>query len=103
MRQPTAIIHLDVTPEEALRRIRLRNLERENGIDIGYMRDLHAAYEKWLPEIAKSIRVIRIDWSSYDAKTDDVVDAIVKCIENNNLMSTIAINSDIVNSDTVPK
>ena len=44
MRRPTVIIHLDVTPEESLRRIEMRARSCETGISIDYLTKLDAAY-----------------------------------------------------------
>lgn len=65
MPKPNVIVHLDVSPEESLRRIELRSRGCESSISIEYLRGLYAAYEEFIHEIAKIIPVIRIDWSRF--------------------------------------
>lgn len=45
MRKPNLIVHLDVTPEESLERIKRRNRSCEANIPLQYLKDLHQAYE----------------------------------------------------------
>ena len=40
------MVYLDVSPEESLRRIRLRKRAVEAGITLEYLQSLHAAYEE---------------------------------------------------------
>jgi deoxyadenosine kinase len=65
MRKPTVIIHLDVTPEESMRRIGLRARACESTIGIDYLRKLYSAYEDFVQEISKVIPVIRIDYREF--------------------------------------
>jgi deoxyadenosine kinase len=65
MRRPTVIVHLDVTPEESLRRIRARARECEETVSLNYLEHLYAAYEDFLQEISKVVPVIRIDYSEF--------------------------------------
>jgi len=65
MKKPNIIVHLDLAPEESIRRIRMRNRECENGITIEYMRSLHAAYEFFIADIARVIPVIKVDYSTF--------------------------------------
>jgi deoxyadenosine kinase len=69
------IIHLDVSPEESLRRIGLRNRECEKSITLEYLTDLKAAYEDFLDEISMFIPVIRVDWNEF-RPVEEVVDKI---------------------------
>ena len=48
MRKPTVIIHLDVKPEESLRRIGLRARSCESTIRIEYLEKLYQAYEEFV-------------------------------------------------------
>ena len=65
MKKPNIIVHLDVSPEESLRRIRLRERECESGITLEYLTGLHAAYEEFISEIARSIPVIKVNYSQF--------------------------------------
>ncbi len=65
MKKPNIIVHLDLTPDEALERIKMRARGCEVGITIEYLQGLHAAYEEFIREIAKTIPVIKVDYSSF--------------------------------------
>jgi len=77
MSRPSLIVHLDVTPEQSLRRINERNRECESGIKLEYLQKLHLGYENFLQEISTSVRVIRVDWSEF-IDTDKVAQAILR-------------------------
>lgn len=62
---PNFIIHLDVTPEESLERIKQRSRGCEAGIPLSYLQDLYDEYNVFLAEISKRIPVIRIRWANY--------------------------------------
>lgn len=63
--KPNLIVHLDVSPAESLRRIRMRNRDCEKGITLEYLEKLHAEYEKSLEQLAKSIPVIRVNYQQF--------------------------------------
>ena len=65
MRHPDVILHLDVTPEEAYRRIMSRGRDMEMTISIDYLRQLHDGYETWLTEISRTIPVIKLNWNEF--------------------------------------
>jgi|TARA_B110000902_G_scaffold123643_1_gene144483 deoxyadenosine kinase len=65
MKKPNIIVHLDVSPEESLRRIKLRKRDCETSISIEYLRALHAAYEDFLHDISRIIPVIKVDYSEF--------------------------------------
>ncbi|KAN0007022.1 hypothetical protein ACTFIV_005341 [Dictyostelium citrinum] len=65
MRRPDLIIHLDVSPEKSLERIKSRNRECEKDISIEYLRNLYNAYHEFLQDISRYIPVIRINWSEF--------------------------------------
>ena len=65
MKKPNIIVHLDVSPEESLRRIRLRDRDCENGITLEYLQGLHAAYEEFIADISKVIPVIKVNYSEF--------------------------------------
>lgn len=67
MTHPTLIIYLRVTPETALRRIQKRKRPAElQGIDLGYLRNLHAHYEREMRALAKRMPVLGIEWDEDD-------------------------------------
>ncbi len=70
MRRPNLIVHLDLTPEESLRRINERNRGCESGIGLDYLQGLHAAYETFLGEISRIIPVIKVDYSRFRTATE---------------------------------
>ena len=76
MRRPNLIVHLDLTPEESLRRINERNRGCESGIGIEYLSALHAAYERFLNEISRIIPVIKVDYSRF--RTAEEMAAAIK-------------------------
>ncbi|EFA81367.1 deoxyadenosine kinase [Heterostelium album PN500] len=65
MRIPNLIVHLDVSPQESLNRIRLRNRDCEKGITLDYLVALDRAYQEFLQDISKYIAVIRVNWGEY--------------------------------------
>jgi len=75
MSHPNCLIYLRITPEEAMRRINIRNRECEKDLPVEYLRSLHIKYEKFIDEISKQIPVIIIDWN--DIKLDDIYETKV--------------------------
>jgi deoxyadenosine kinase len=65
MKKPNIIVHLDLSPHDALERIKMRNRGCESGITIEYLESLHAAYEEFIAEIARVIPVIKVDYSEF--------------------------------------
>ena len=65
MKKPNIIVHLDLTPEESLRRIQLRNRQCEQSISLEYLSALYKAYEDFVNEIAKIIPVIKVDYQRF--------------------------------------
>ena len=65
MRRPNLIVHLDLTPEESMRRIIERNRGCESGISIEYLTALYNAYETFISEISRIIPVIKVDYSRF--------------------------------------
>ena len=65
MKKPNIIVHLDLTPEESLRRIQLRNRQCEQSISLEYLNALYKAYEYFVNEIAKIIPVIKVDYQRF--------------------------------------
>jgi deoxyadenosine kinase len=65
MCRPNVIVYLDVSPERSLERIRSRERDVESGVSLEYLTALHAEYERFLADIARSVPVIRIDWDKF--------------------------------------
>ncbi len=65
MCRPNVIVYLDVNPERSLERIRSRERDVESGVSLEYLTALHAEYERFLTDIARSVPVIRIDWDKF--------------------------------------
>lgn len=76
MRRPSVIVHLDVTPEESLRRIKERSRGMESGIPLQYLQALKDGYEEFLLDISKTIPVIKVNWESF--KTAEEMAAMIK-------------------------
>ena len=66
MRKPNVIVHLDVSAEESMRRIKRRDRACEKDISLPYLEALCAAYETFISDISRSIPVIRVNWNSSD-------------------------------------
>ena len=65
MKRPNLIVHLDVSPEESLRRINMRDRACERDIPLSYLEGLHAAYNSFIEDIARVIPVIKVDYSRF--------------------------------------
>lgn len=65
MKKPNLIIHLEVTPEESLQRIKERSRDCETTISIEYLANLYKAYQQFITDISKVIPVIRVNWSKF--------------------------------------
>jgi len=77
MKKNTLIVHLDVTPEEAMERIRIRARGCETGITLEYLQALYKGYEEFLAEISKIVPVIRIRYDDFHS-----VEQMAKDIKN---------------------
>lgn len=65
MRKPNLIVHLDVSPEVSLDRIKKRARNSETGISLDYLKRLRDEYNLFLEEISKVIPVLVIDWNEF--------------------------------------
>jgi len=65
MRKPNVIVYLDVTPEQAHERIKMRARDCESALPIEYLQKLSKAYEDFLEDISQLIPVLRVNWSSF--------------------------------------
>ena len=81
MKKPNIIVHLELSPEEAMERIISRARGCETGITVEYLQGLHKAYDEFIAEIAKTIPVIKVDYSSFrtvDEMTRRILDEYEK-------------------------
>ncbi|MCQ2817395.1 MAG: deoxynucleoside kinase [archaeon] len=76
MKKNTLIVHLDVKPEEALNRIKMRARGCETGITLDYLQKLYDAYEDFLKDISQVVPVIRVNYSKF--KTSEEMAKIIK-------------------------
>lgn len=65
MRKPNLIIHLDVSPQESIERIKRRGRDMEKTISVEYLTHLYNAYEEFIKEISHIIPVIKVNWSEF--------------------------------------
>ena len=65
MRKPNLLVHLEVTPEESLARIKERSRGCETGITLEYLQKLYSGYDEFLKDIAKVIPVIKVKYNKF--------------------------------------
>ncbi len=70
---PDIIVHLDVEPETAKKRISKRGRDFEKDIPLEYLKDLYNGYRKFIEEISQHTLLIDLDWNDYGD---------IKCIGN---------------------
>lgn len=85
MKKPNIIVHLDISPEESLNRIKMRSRDCETTISIEYLRALHNGYSSFIQDISKIIPVIKVNYEQFKT-VDQMVEAIA---EQYSSMSTI--------------
>ena len=78
IKTPDCIIFLDVSPEKALERIRLRNRSYEKSITLDYLTKLHKCYQKNLENFRG--KIIRIPYDKF-LDLDIILDHIVQSIQ----------------------
>lgn len=73
--RPDLIIHLDISAEESLKRIRIRGRECEKGITVEYLEKLKRNYDEFIIKISQSVRVVKVNWSEFSdiEKTSQLV------------------------------
>lgn len=76
MKKPNLIVHLDVTPQESLERIKLRNRSCESNIPIEYLQALYVAYEEFLQEVSRVIPVLKVNYNTF--KTAEEMAQMIK-------------------------
>ena len=109
MKKNTLIVHLDVKPEESLRRIKLRArgcetgitvdyLTKlrgcETGITVDYLTKLYNAYEEFLKEISKVIPVIRVNYSKFKT-AEEMAQIIKKEYDNMHNIKNVEYNAEL--------
>lgn len=77
MKKPNLIVHLDVSPQESLRRIRMRKRDCESTISLEYLENLYKAYEEFLSEISRIIPVIKVNYEEFRTP-EEMVDVILR-------------------------
>ena len=65
MCKPNVIIHLDVSPERSMERIRSRGRSVEGGISLEYLTALHKGYRDFVADISRVIPVIQVDYDRF--------------------------------------
>jgi len=63
--KPDLIVFLDISPEEAIKRLKMRNRYIESTVPLKYLQRLHEAYKDFISKISKRIRVISVDYKKY--------------------------------------
>ncbi len=72
LHRPDLIVYLDVKPEEAINRIKIRARGCEINISVDYLNSLQNGYEEWLKDISPRIPVLRLDWNEF-LPTEEVI------------------------------
>jgi deoxyadenosine kinase len=77
LQRPTAILYLDVTPEQAMDNIRDRARGCEVTITLDYLKALRDGYEKWFEKMKNRLTIVRIPWADFGASINvtDIVRA----------------------------
>jgi deoxyadenosine kinase len=65
MCRPNAIVYLDVTPENSLKRIKQRSRDCESVVGLDYLHRLYDNYEEFVQDISRLIPVIRVGWNEF--------------------------------------
>ena len=80
-KKPNLIVHLDVSPEESMRRIKMRNRDCESTITLEYLQKLYSAYEAFITDIARIIPVIRVNYERFRT-ANEMAEMIIRYICN---------------------
>jgi deoxyadenosine kinase len=102
MKHNTMIIHLNVSPEESLKRIKLRSRDCESSISLEYLKKLYKGYEEWLQQISKIIPVIKVDWSEYKTM-DEVLDKVMDAYNKIHNIQYVSFNNSETNTNKSSK
>ncbi|XP_065832919.1 deoxyadenosine kinase-like [Oscarella lobularis] len=77
MKKPNLIVHLDVSPEESLRRVQARKRECESTLSLDYLQRLHVAYEEFVGDITRIIPVIHVNYETFRT-AEEMADMIIR-------------------------
>jgi deoxyadenosine kinase len=77
MKRPNLIVHLDVTPEESLKRIKMRSRKCESTVPLEYLKKLYKAYDEFIENISKTIPVIKVNYKKFKS-AQEMADIINK-------------------------
>ena len=78
-KKPNLIVHLDVSPEESLRRVQARKRECESTLSLDYLQRLHVAYEEFVGDITRIIPVIHVNYETFRT-AEEMADMIIRLI-----------------------
>lgn len=92
MIRPSVIVHLDVSPEEAQRRIAQRARAFEE-IPLDYLKDLTDAYEEFLNRIHRTIPVVRVQWDKF-RDPHRVAQLVAKAVTEQHHITEITFDDD---------
>jgi deoxyadenosine kinase len=84
LQRPDVIYFLDVEPEEALRRIKMRSRGVESGITLDYLCALRDGYEKFYSDLKSILNIKRIDWNNFGT-LDEIVTDIKDIMDGNHI------------------
>jgi deoxyadenosine/deoxycytidine kinase len=85
---PDLLIHLEIDPAEALRRLRQRALAAEEDVQLDYLESLNARYPSLLADWKSDVLVI--DAAAHDFRVDDEVAELAATIGKRLLASRVA-------------
>lgn len=89
MCRPNFIIHLDVSPENSMERIRRRGRGCEAGITLAYLTRLYEGYAEFLQEISRLIPVLRVRWDEY-WEVERLAEAITAAYQRGSFLREVA-------------
>jgi len=100
--QPTMLLYLDVTPETAMRRIKVRARPSEELITLDYLTTLRDAYARLLNEIetgkhawSRHMQILRVNWNEDNQSIEPIVLAIKKALRLQASVNTVIAPSTI--------
>jgi deoxyadenosine/deoxycytidine kinase len=103
--QPAILLYLDVSPETALRRIKLRSRPSEEAITFAYLATLRDAYQKLINEIeagkhawSNGIQVMMVDWDQDNKPVEQIVAAVKTLIALPSINQRMRINTECARS-----
>eukprot|EP00768_Dysnectes_brevis_P003837 gnl/Dysnectes_brevis/2728_a3313_1130.p1 GENE.gnl/Dysnectes_brevis/2728_a3313_1130~~gnl/Dysnectes_brevis/2728_a3313_1130.p1 ORF type:complete len:242 (-),score=99.52 gnl/Dysnectes_brevis/2728_a3313_1130:45-770(-) len=97
MKHPNVIVHLDVTPEESLERIKARERGCESGIPLDYLQDLHREYGRFIQDISKRIPVIKVRYDAF-ADVGELVKHLARAMEKIQRIQDVSITGSPMTS-----